>query len=223
MVQSGQICITAFISPYTADRENVKALYEKDGMCIQEVYLSTPLEECEKRDVKGLYKKAREGIIKQFTGISDPYEAPEHPDLNLPTVGESPQESAERILIHLKKIGVLADKEECKFDPINLYDLSEELRKEAESLPKIQISRDSIETLQVLAEGWAQPLDNFMNEKQLLEVIHMKTLTIDNQRTIFSVPLTCHVSDADYQRCKDEKAITLVNDKDEILAVIRDP
>jgi len=55
----------------------------------------------------------------------------------------------------------------------------------------------------VLAEGWAEPLDNFMNERQLLEVIHLKTLTIDKQTSLFSVPLTCSLSEADYQRCKD--------------------
>lgn len=62
-----------------------------------------------------------------------------------------------------------------------------------------------------------------MNERQLLEVIHLKTLTIDKQTSLFSVPLTCSLSEADYQRCKDQKAVSLVNEQDEILGVIRNP
>ena len=60
-------------------------MHEKAGLKFFEIFVNTPLDECEKRDVKGLYKKAREGIIKNFTGVSDPYEAPENPELNVDT------------------------------------------------------------------------------------------------------------------------------------------
>lgn len=82
MNDAGLIMITSFISPYKKDRENAKEII---GECYIEIYVSTPLEECEKRDVKGLYKKARAGAIPNFTGISSPYEAPENPDIEIDT------------------------------------------------------------------------------------------------------------------------------------------
>jgi len=83
MVEAGLIVITAFISPYQADRELVRNLFPK-GRFI-EVHLSTPLEVCEQRDPKGMYRKARRGEISNFTGISAPYEEPEQPELRLDT------------------------------------------------------------------------------------------------------------------------------------------
>jgi len=79
MVDAGLIVVTAFISPFLADRDSARALFE-DGEFV-EVFVDAPLEECEKRDPKGLYQKARQGIIKEFTGIDSPYEAPEKPEL----------------------------------------------------------------------------------------------------------------------------------------------
>ena len=80
---AGLICIVAFISPYRADRERARSLLPA-GRFI-EVYLSTPLEVCERRDTKGLYAKARAGLVKEFTGITAPYEAPLKPELELRT------------------------------------------------------------------------------------------------------------------------------------------
>ena len=82
-LEAGVITLTAFISPYRADRERVRRLVP-DGDFI-EIYCHCPLEVCEQRDVKGLYAKARQGLIADFTGISSPYEAPESPDLSLDT------------------------------------------------------------------------------------------------------------------------------------------
>jgi sulfate adenylyltransferase len=72
-----------------------------------EVYVSTPIEECEQRDRKGLYAKARAGLIKGFTGIDDPYEAPESPEVNINTLGYSPDEAALEILLKLEKMGFI--------------------------------------------------------------------------------------------------------------------
>ena len=83
MNDAGLIVITSFISPYVRDRRNARDIIGADSFV--EVYVNTPLEECEKRDVKGLYKKARAGEIPNFTGISSPYEAPEHPDIEIDT------------------------------------------------------------------------------------------------------------------------------------------
>lgn len=86
--QSGQITFASFISPYTADRDFVRDIHEKNGLKFFEGHVAASLEVCESRDVKGLYKKAREGIIPCFTGISDPYEAPANPELLLKTGDE---------------------------------------------------------------------------------------------------------------------------------------
>jgi adenylylsulfate kinase len=82
-VEAGIIVLTAFISPYSADRRRVRAMVEQDDFT--EIYCDTPIEICEARDVKGLYKKARAGEITEFTGISSPYEIPQTPELILNT------------------------------------------------------------------------------------------------------------------------------------------
>lgn len=84
-MEAGIIVLTAFISPYRADRERVRAMV-KEGDFI-EVYCDAPIEVCESRDVKGMYKKARAGLIGEFTGISSPYEVPENPELDVNTGG----------------------------------------------------------------------------------------------------------------------------------------
>ena len=82
MNDAGLIVLTSFISPYAQDRRNAKKII---GDSFVEVYISTPLEECERRDIKGLYKAAREGKIADFTGITSPYEEPENPDITIDT------------------------------------------------------------------------------------------------------------------------------------------
>jgi adenylylsulfate kinase len=102
---SGVIAITSFISPYKKDRDAVRAS-AKPGEFI-EVYVNVSLAEAEKRDPKGLYKKARAGQLKGFTGIDDPYEAPDKPEMVIETEKFQPQQAAEQILAHLEKQGVL--------------------------------------------------------------------------------------------------------------------
>ena len=99
-VEAGIVAITAFISPLKEDRERAKRIIgDKDFL---EIFVDTPLEVCEKRDVKGLYKKARKGEISNFTGISSPYEAPDTPFLRIETQKESVDESVQRILIEIE-------------------------------------------------------------------------------------------------------------------------
>ncbi len=95
-VDTGIVTIAAFISPSNDIREMAAGIIGRDDFL--EVYVSTPLEECERRDVKGLYAKARKGEIKNFTGISAPFEAPEHPSLTLDTSVLSLDESVNRLL-----------------------------------------------------------------------------------------------------------------------------
>ena len=82
-IEAGVIVLAPLISPYRIDREKVRALFDKDDFI--EIYCDSSVEECEKRDVKGLYKKARTGEISNFTGISSPYEVPAQPEIALPT------------------------------------------------------------------------------------------------------------------------------------------
>lgn len=101
MVDAGSITVTAFISPYKQDRDNVRAILEDDEFI--EVYAKCSVEECENRDPKGLYKKARSGEIPEFTGISAPYEAPDHPEIILDTEHESIDQSVDRVIQYLKQ------------------------------------------------------------------------------------------------------------------------
>jgi len=102
---AGIIAITAFISPYRIDRDRVRGSL-KDGDFV-EVLVNAPLEVCETRDPKGLYKKARAGEIKGFTGIDDPYEAPENPELVLDAAEKSAEKLADELIDYLKSAGKL--------------------------------------------------------------------------------------------------------------------
>lgn len=104
---AGVIAITSFISPYRADRARVRALHEAAGLPFVEVFVNTPIEVCEARDPKGLYKKARAGEIKGFTGIDDPYEAPERPEIDLKTAEGSVADSVARLIGWLGDAGLL--------------------------------------------------------------------------------------------------------------------
>jgi adenylylsulfate kinase len=110
LADSGAIALTSFISPYREDRAAARALHERDErgpLRFIEVFVDTPLEVCEQRDPKGLYKKARAGQIKGFTGIDDPYEPPEKPELVLATATMSVGECVEACVKSLASGGIL--------------------------------------------------------------------------------------------------------------------
>ncbi|UZH55539.1 adenylyl-sulfate kinase [Salinimicrobium tongyeongense] len=100
-VDAGIVTVAAFISPLEEDREQAKDIIGKENFV--EVFVNTPLEVCEERDVKGFYEKARKGEIKNFTGISSPYEPPENPDFEIKTVEESAEEAIERLYQFLQQ------------------------------------------------------------------------------------------------------------------------
>ena len=104
ITKNGGVAICAPIAPYEAVREGVRRQVEAHGGFVL-VYVSTPIEMCEKRDRKGLYARARSGIIPDFTGVSDPYEVPLAPDLVLDTSSTSPEEAVHAILRHLGMLG----------------------------------------------------------------------------------------------------------------------
>lgn len=96
------VTLTSFISPYKSDRQVARNLHKEAGLPFVEVYVDVPVDVAEKRDPKGLYKKAREGVIKEFTGISAPYEAPDYPEIHLKNYdGQSIEESAQKIIDYL--------------------------------------------------------------------------------------------------------------------------
>lgn len=100
-VDCGVITLCAFISPFRQDRRMVRDLFEDDEFI--EVFVDTSLEECERRDPKGMYKMARKGEIKKFTGIDSPYEMPEKPELVLPGDEKTPEELAEVVIEYLRQ------------------------------------------------------------------------------------------------------------------------
>ena len=100
------IAICAPIAPYESTRREVRRIIEEYGGFI-EVHVSTPIEECEKRDRKGMYAKARAGLIKGFTGVDDPYEEPESPALRINTTDLTPDEAAQEILLYLGQKGYI--------------------------------------------------------------------------------------------------------------------
>jgi adenylylsulfate kinase len=99
MIDAGMVVLAAFVSPYKKDRENIKSIV-KDANFV-EIYVNTSIEECEKRDVKGLYKKARKGEIKNMTGISAPYEAPENPNIEIKTESLSVEQAVKQIIEYI--------------------------------------------------------------------------------------------------------------------------
>lgn len=104
--EAGLVTLTAFISPYRRDRDAVRAALTPGDFI--EVFVDAPLEVCEKRDPKGLYKKARAGEIKGFTGIDDPYEAPQNPELRLDAGVKAPDVLADEVIAYLRGVGKLS-------------------------------------------------------------------------------------------------------------------
>ena len=105
MVDAGLIVLTAFISPFRAERAMARELVATGEFV--EIHVDTPLEVAEQRDVKGLYAKARRGELANFTGIDSPYEPPEHPELTVDTVGNSSDEAADLVIARMRELGLI--------------------------------------------------------------------------------------------------------------------
>jgi len=106
LTRHGAAVVVSAISPYEAMRRKARALVEEFGAFV-EVYVATPVEECERRDVKGLYERARAGEILEFTGVSDPYEEPTNPELRIDTTEHDPAGSARLVVARLEELGIL--------------------------------------------------------------------------------------------------------------------
>lgn len=105
---AGLVTITSFVSPYRADRDLVRKLHEDAKLPFVEVFVDTPVEECEKRDPKGLYKKARAGEIPNFTGVSDPYEPPSKPEVVIKSAENKLEACVEQLLNYLRGKSILS-------------------------------------------------------------------------------------------------------------------
>jgi adenylylsulfate kinase len=104
--RAGVATLVSAISPYAETRAAARGMVEEFGPFV-EVFVDTSVEECAKRDVKGLYAKAFSGEIKEFTGVSDPYEAPENPEIHIQTEGETPEQSAAKVVAELESRGLI--------------------------------------------------------------------------------------------------------------------
>jgi 3'-phosphoadenosine 5'-phosphosulfate synthase len=168
---SGQICFVAFISPYAKDRNTAKDAHKAAGIPFVECHISASLEVCEQRDTKGLYKKARAGEIKNFTGVSDPYDAPEAPEMNIDTGSLSLDQATALVMKHLSDSGVIKSKTDSRVVQTSIVAPTAEEAKEAEGLKSLELNQHQVEYLQTIGDGWAYPLNNFMNELELLQCL----------------------------------------------------
>jgi 3'-phosphoadenosine 5'-phosphosulfate synthase len=220
---AGVIVFVAFISPYAQHRDAAKAAHAESGLKFFECHISADLATCEARDVKGLYKKARAGEIKNFTGISDPYEAPANCDLNVNTGAMTLDQSVAFVLKHMEEQKVLAKKAEPMIYESLIKEASAEEAEAAKAMKSINLSLIQVQYLQTISEGWAYPLTGFMNELQLVESMHMKTVTDKNGKAhLLSVPITQHVTSEEKAALEGQAAVALkYNDK--VVAVMHKP
>jgi len=219
---SGTIALCAFVSPYKKDRELARRLHQEAGLPFLEIFVDTPIEECENRDTKGLYKKARAGLIKGFTGIDQPYEAPDNPDVIIKTLDKSISESID-ILVHAMQLQGILPKwpQETSGELFVSPEMVDEVRAEADGLQSLEVTELDLQWIQVLSEGWAKPLKGFMREKQFLQSQHFNCL-LDNDVSNQSVPIVLPVSTGDKQRMEGRPAIAL-RYQGVIKAVLRNP
>ncbi|KAJ7426890.1 Bifunctional 3'-phosphoadenosine 5'-phosphosulfate synthase 2 [Willisornis vidua] len=226
---AGLVCITSFISPFTKDRRNARKIHESAGLPFFEIFVDAPLNICESRDVKGLYKKARAGEIKGFTGIDSEYEKPEAPELVLKTNVASVSECIQQVVELLQAQNIVP--QGSVKDILELFVPENKLtsvQAEAEKLPSVEITKLDLQWVQVLSEGWATPLTGFMREAEYLQVLHFGTLISGKNRLVadgvvnLSIPIVLPVSSEDKQRLEGCEALALAFQGRRV-AVLRSP
>ena len=194
---SGQICFVAFISPYAKDRDFARKIHNAAGVPFHECHIAASLEVCEQRDVKGLYKKARAGVIKNFTGISDPYEAPANPEMRIDTGSFTLDQCIAQVIDFMESSKLLKGGKLERIQHL-FKDMTIEDKEEIDALEVLDISLEQAGKLKTIADGWASPLDTFMNERELAECIQFKSVTSKNgEQSLLSIPLTQPVNKLD--------------------------
>ncbi|XP_066991783.1 bifunctional 3'-phosphoadenosine 5'-phosphosulfate synthase isoform X2 [Anabrus simplex] len=221
---SGVVALCSFVSPFAEDREMARKIHKDSDLPFFEVFIDTPLNVCEQRDVKGLYKKARKGDIKGFTGVDQAYEKPEVPDLVVKTVDCSIEESTLQVVELLEEHGIIpatakaSDLVRELFVPENRVASA---REEAMHLPALEISVVDLQWVQVLAEGWATPLTGFMREDQFLQCLHFDCL-LEGNGVNQSVPIVLPVSTEDKERLEGLSSFAL-SENGKRIAILRKP
>jgi ATP sulfurylase/adenylyl-sulfate kinase len=205
--RNGVAVLAAFISPYRAARQAVR---EQTTNFI-EVYISTSIEECARRDVKGMYAKAFAGQIKNFTGVDDPYEAPENPELTIQTEGQSVEQSVQQIVAYLESRGFMpralevvdasAPNAEAQHKLIRPHggtlinrelqgDARAEARARAANLPQVTLNEVGLADLEMIANGGLSPLTGFMGRADYESVLQNMRLA---NGLVWSIPVVLPV------------------------------
>merc|ERR1719181_1432439 len=182
--------MVTLISPYRKARDAARKKTEAKGIPFLEIFLDVPLEVVKARDPKGLYAKVAKGLIKGFTGIDAPYEAPLKPEMTLKTAELTIDQMGEMQIAELQKRGLLTGYTSPSGlvppdggDLVNLIvdpaDLPAKLA-EAETMPAVPMTDIDVNWLQVIGEGWASPLRGFMREGHLVQTLHFDSILVDN-------------------------------------------
>jgi len=219
--RNGAVAITAAISPYRAIRDEVR---QRIGDFV-EVYVRCPLETLVARDVKGLYKKALAGEIKEFTGVSDPYEEPLNPEIVVDSSQETVDESVNIILTRLHELGLLnragtgpiAPHGGTLINRIVTGAARDALLDKARSLPQLQIDERAQSDVEMIAVGAFSPLTGFLGHADYRTVVDSMRLT---SGVPWSIPVTLQVSRAQADKLKEGTEVALVDDSKTILAVL---
>ncbi|KAM0725416.1 Bifunctional 3'-phosphoadenosine 5'-phosphosulfate synthase [Formica fusca] len=222
---AGIITLCSFVSPFAADRKMAREIHRNADLPFFEIFVDASLQVCESRDVKGLYKKARQGIIKGFTGIDQNYDVPVTPDLIVNTENATVRQSTDLVVDFLQRKHIIPKLGESKQPFRELFvkeDKVEDVRKEMRTLPVLEIGEIDMQWVQVLAEGWAAPLKGFMRENEYLQTQHFNCLYENGVQINQSIPIVLAVSTADKERYIDASALVLrYQNKD--LAILRNP
>lgn len=224
---AGMITLCSFVSPFEEDRQIAKRIHDEANLPFLEIFVDTPLNVCEARDVKGLYKKARMGKIKGFTGIDQIYEKPVRPDLTVNTEKLSLTECTSMVIELLQKRGILPKLHEIGHSSrvTELFVTREKLpamRMEAETLESIEVNEIDVQWIQILSEGWAHPLKGFMREEQYLQSLHFNFLSENEKEVNQSIPIVLPVSGNDKIRLENKSSIVLRH-MGKALAIVRNP
>uniref|UniRef100_A0AAV1U9P6 Adenylyl-sulfate kinase n=1 Tax=Peronospora matthiolae TaxID=2874970 RepID=A0AAV1U9P6_9STRA len=194
--EAGVITLVALVSPFRAPRDEVRALHEKMRIPFYEVYVDVPVSVAADRDVKGLYKRAMEGEIKEFTGISSPYEEPHNPEIHLYTSTQSLEDEVKIILEKLVMDGLLTGvmEQPTGYLTVAAIDASNDAATSStqfldrlrnshpdnyDALPRVLLRNEDVHWLQVIGEGWAAPLRGFMREGVYLQSLHFSSVLYD--------------------------------------------
>lgn len=222
---AGVVCLVSFISPLRKDRDFARSIHQNSELPFIECYIDTPLSVCENRDVKGLYQKARAGVIKGFTGIDSPYEPPLNPECVVKSGEDSIETCVAKVIKTLDDNGVLKGSKAASPEVRELFvSAAEKDAKiaEAETLPKIEMTKMDLEWFQILSEGWATPLNGFMREDEMLQSLHFNCLFKNGESYNQSIPICLAVSTEIKEANKDAKAVALTY-QGKTYGILRDP